>query len=48
MIHISELAPRRVEKVTDIVNVGDEVKVKIKRIEGGKISLSLKDAIDRR
>ncbi len=45
MIHISELANRRVEKVTDIVDVGDEVKVKIKRIEGGKISLSLKDAI---
>ena len=43
MIHISELAPRRVEKVTDIVNIGDEVKVKIKRVEGGKISLSLKD-----
>ena len=48
MIHISELAPRRVEKVTDIVNVGDEVKVKIKRIEGGKISLSLKDAAEKR
>ncbi|MEK7087561.1 MAG: polyribonucleotide nucleotidyltransferase, partial [Patescibacteria group bacterium] len=44
MIHISELANRRVEKVTDIVDVGDEVKVKIKRVEGGKISLSLKDA----
>ncbi len=43
MIHISELANRRVEKVTDIVDVGDEVKVKIKRVEGGKISLSLKD-----
>lgn len=43
MIHISELASRRVEKVTDIVDVGDEVKVKIKRVEGGKISLSLKD-----
>ncbi len=44
MIHISELAPRRVEKVTDIVNIGDEVTVKIKRVENGKISLSLKDA----
>ncbi|MBI4919826.1 polyribonucleotide nucleotidyltransferase [Candidatus Azambacteria bacterium] len=43
MIHISELASYRVNKVTDIVNVGDEVKVKIKRVEGGKISLSLKD-----
>ncbi len=44
MIHISELAPYRVNKVADIVNVGDEVKVKIKRVENGKISLSLKDA----
>ena len=44
MIHISELAPYRVNKVTDIVNLGDEVRVKIKRIENGKISLSLKDA----
>jgi len=45
MIHISELAPYRVNKVTDIVNLGDEVKVKIKRIENGKISLSLKDVM---
>ena len=44
MIHISELAPYRVNKVTDIVNIGDEVTVKIKRIENGKTSLSLKDA----
>ncbi len=44
MIHISELAPYRVNKVIDIVNIGDEVTVKIKRIENGKISLSLKDA----
>ena len=48
MIHISELASYRVNKVTDIVNIGDEVKVKIKRIENGKISLSLKDAAERR
>ena len=48
MIHISELAPYRVNKVTDIVNVGDEVKVRVKRIEGGKISLSLKDTADRK
>lgn len=48
MIHISELAPYRVNKVADIVSVGDEVKVKIKRIENGKISLSLKDIADRR
>lgn len=45
MIHISELASYRVNKVTDIVNIGDEVTVKIKRIENGKISLSLKNAM---
>ncbi len=45
MIHISELASYRVNKVTDIVNLGNEVTVKIKRIENGKISLSLKDAV---
>ena len=48
MIHISELAPYRINKVADIVNIGDEVKVKIKRIENGKISLSLKDAVIRK
>lgn len=48
MIHISELAPYRVNKVTDIVNIGDEVRVRIKRIESGKISLSLKDVAERR
>ncbi len=45
LVHISELAPYRVNKVSDIVNVGDVVPVKIKRVdEQGKISLSLKDA----
>lgn len=44
MIHISELAPWRVEKVTDILNIGDVVPVKVKDVdENGKISLSLKD-----
>ena len=46
MIHISELASYRVNKVTDIVNIGDEVKVKIKRIENDRTSLSLKDALE--
>ncbi len=48
LIHISELAPWRVEKVTDIVNIGDIVPVKIKNIdEQGRINLSLKDVPDR-
>ncbi|OHA01910.1 MAG: polyribonucleotide nucleotidyltransferase [Candidatus Sungbacteria bacterium RIFCSPHIGHO2_02_FULL_49_12] len=44
LIHISELAPYRVERVTDIVNIGDIVPVKVKNIdEQGRINLSLKD-----
>ncbi len=45
LVHISELAPYRVEKVEDIVKVGDIIPVKVLRVENeGKISLSLKDA----
>jgi len=44
LLHISELAPYRVNKVEDIVHQGEEIKVKVKKIEAnGKISLSLKD-----
>lgn len=43
LVHISELAPFRVEKVTDIVDVGDEVPVEIIGIdEQGRINLSIK------
>jgi polyribonucleotide nucleotidyltransferase len=43
MIHISRLADRRVEKVEDVVNIGDTVTVKVLEIDKmGKISLSMK------
>jgi polyribonucleotide nucleotidyltransferase len=43
LVHISELAPKRVEKTTDVVNVGDEVKVKLIGIDDrGKMKLSMK------
>lgn len=45
LIHISELAPWHVARVTDIINIGDIVTVKVKNIdEQGRINLSLKDA----
>ena len=45
MIHISKLAKERVNKVEDVVNIGDVVRVKVLEIDRmGKISLSLKDA----
>jgi len=45
MVHISQLADRRVEKVEDVVRVGDIIPVKVIEIdEKGRINLSLKDA----
>jgi len=48
LIHVTELSWNRVRKVTDVLNVGDEVSAIIKDFdpEKGKISLSLKDAKD--
>ncbi|NCB49840.1 MAG: polyribonucleotide nucleotidyltransferase [Alphaproteobacteria bacterium] len=43
LVHISELAPHRVEKVTDFVKEGDEVKVKFMGSDNrGKMKLSMK------
>jgi polyribonucleotide nucleotidyltransferase len=43
LVHISELAPERVGKTTDIVNEGDMVKVKLIGIDDrGKVKLSMK------
>jgi len=43
LVHISELAPRRVGKVTDVINEGDHVKVKVLGIDDrGKVRLSMK------
>ncbi|MFA5228345.1 MAG: polyribonucleotide nucleotidyltransferase [Candidatus Paceibacterota bacterium] len=45
MIHISQLSEKRVNKVTDVVKVGDIVPVKVISIdEQGRINLSLKEA----
>ncbi len=45
LIHISKLDEKRVEKVEDVVNIGDVVRVKVLEVDRmGKISLSLKDA----
>jgi len=47
LIHISKLAEHRVEKVEDIVKVGDVVPVKVMEIDDqGRINLSLKDAAE--
>ncbi len=43
LVHISQLAPERVAKVEDVVNVGDEIDVKVMEIDGqGRVNLSRK------
>ena len=46
MVHISKLADHRVEKVEDVVNIGDMIWVKVTEIdEKGRVNLSYKDAL---
>jgi polyribonucleotide nucleotidyltransferase len=46
LVHISQLAPERVRKVTDVLKEGDEVMVKVLEIDRqGKIRLSRKEAL---
>ena len=44
LVHISQLKEERVEKTTDVVNEGDQVKVKVIGIDDrGKVKLSIKE-----
>lgn len=46
LVHISKLDKQRVEKVEDVVSVGDEIVVKVLEIDRqGRINLSRKDAL---
>jgi len=45
LVHISELAAKRVEKVSDVVKEGDEVSVKVLGFDRGKVKLSIKQTI---
>ena len=48
MVHISKLAHNRVNKVEDVVKVGDEIPVKVIEVDKqGRINLSLKDCIEK-
>ncbi len=46
LVHISHLDVKRVDKVTDVVNVGDEVIVKVREIDDqGRVNLSRREAL---
>jgi len=46
LVHISKIAKERIDKVEDVLNVGDEVSVKVTEIDSqGRINLSRKDLL---
>lgn len=45
LVHVSEMAPFRVEKISDILKEGDKVPVKVIKVdEKGRVNLSIKEA----
>ena len=46
LVHISQLAAKRVENVSDVVKEGDEVSVKVVGFDRGKVKLSMKEATE--
>lgn len=42
LVHISQISQKRIKSPKDVLNVGDEVKVKVIGVKDGKISLSMK------
>lgn len=46
LVHISQICEKRIKKPSEVLSVGDKVKVKVIAIKDGKISLSIKEATD--
>ena len=46
LVHISQICEKRIKKPSEVLAVGDTVKVKVTVIKDGKLSLSIKEATD--
>ena len=46
LVHISQIALKRIKTPSEVLKVGDEVKVKIMNVKDGKVNLSIKAALD--
>lgn len=46
LVHISQICEKRIKKPSEVLTVGDKVKVKVIAIKDGKINLSIKEATD--
>ena len=46
LVHISQICEKRIKKPSEVLTVGDTVKVKVISVKDGKLSLSIKEASD--
>lgn len=46
LVHISQICEKRIKKPSEVLAVGDKVKVKVTAVKEGKLSLSMKEASD--
>lgn len=46
LVHISQICEKRIKKPSEVLTVGDKVKVKVIAVKDGKLSLSIKEASD--
>ena len=46
LVHISQICEKRIKKPSEVLAVGDQVKVKVTAVKDGKLSLSIKEASD--
>jgi polyribonucleotide nucleotidyltransferase len=48
LVHVSQISPERVEKVSDVLKVGDKIPVKLTEIDHqGRLNLSRKAALEK-
>lgn len=46
LVHVSQISQKRIRKPSEVLHVGDKVKVKVLNTNGGKISLSMKALLE--
>ena len=46
LVHVSQICERRIRKPSEVLKEGETVKVKVLKVDQGKISLSIKDAME--
>lgn len=46
LVHVSQICEKRIKKPSEVLTVGEKVKVKVTAVKDGKLSLSIKEASD--